>query len=85
MLAAKRNNVRPGRRKPASQLPATSVLRRGDWIVRWIGTAKRRAAKLADRPAVEAPSARIIQLSWADTFGRPVCTAPTGTVVRLPL
>ncbi|MGU3661816.1 hypothetical protein [Methylobacterium fujisawaense] len=52
-------------------------------VVRWIGAAKRRLAKPIAAAEIEVPSARIIQLSWANTFGRPVRAAPAGVVVRL--
>jgi hypothetical protein len=40
-------------------------------IVRWIGAAKRRAARLAEAEASEPTIAPVIHLSWGDTFGRP--------------
>ena len=40
--------------------------------MRWIGAAKRRLAKPIAAAEIEVPSAQIIHLSWADTFGRPM-------------
>ena len=74
MSPAKRDDSRPARRwSKLKPLPALQQ-GRGRWIVRWIGAAKRRASKLVE--VEPAPSAQIIQLSWADTFGRPLRIAP---------
>jgi hypothetical protein len=81
---AKRDNSRSTRRGSKSEQPPASRRGREHWIVRWIG-AKRRMPKPIIEVAIEAPSARIIPLSWADTFGRAACTEPTGTILRLPL
>ena len=74
MSPSQRVAIRPAQRwsKP-EQLPA-SLRGRAHWVVRWIGAAKRRSPKLIE--VVTGPGARIIQLSWADTFGRPVRIAP---------
>ncbi|GJD36074.1 hypothetical protein [Methylobacterium aerolatum] len=46
-------------------------VRQGHKIVRWIGAAKRRAARLSRGDAAERSLAEVISLAWADTFGRP--------------
>ncbi len=89
MSPAKRDANRPSRRWSKPEQPPTSRCGGGYWVVRWIGAAKRRAAKLAETPAIAAPSADIINLNWADTFGRPAQNRslgflqPAGTIVRL--
>ena len=74
MSPGKRNRIHPIQRW--SKRPQLSAMRRGrkHWIVRWVGMAKRRASK--PFKAETQANAEIIYLSWADTFGRPVRSAP---------
>ncbi|MGH1592404.1 hypothetical protein ACRBEV_33335 (plasmid) [Methylobacterium phyllosphaerae] len=51
--------------------------------MRWIGAAKRRLGKPIAAAEIEVPSAQIIKLNWADTFGQPMRMAPAGVVTRL--
>ena len=89
MSSTQRNDIRPVRRQFLPQKPPASRRGREFWIVRWIGAGKQRTSTLAADVAVEAPSAQIIQLNWADTFGRSPhaepagVLRPAGTVVRL--
>ena len=89
MSSAKCNESRPAQRWFKTQQAPAARHGRGNWVVRWIGAAKRRASKTVDASTIEAPSARIIQLSWADTLGRPAriertgIFRPPGTIVRL--
>jgi hypothetical protein len=83
MPAAKRNDTRSAQRwsKPGRS-PAPGH-KPGKLVVRWIGAAKRRLTKPIAAAEIEQPSAQIIKLSWADTFGRPMRLAPAGVVVPL--
>jgi hypothetical protein len=47
-------------------------------VVRWIGFSKRRRLEIIRRRSVGEES--VIQLSWAQTFGRPVSVITTGIV-----
>ena len=49
-------------------------------VVRWIGFSKRRRIEISRRRSVGQERISVIQLSWAQTFGRPVSVAPTGIV-----
>ena len=89
MSPDKRDDSRPGRRWSKREQQPTSRRGREHWVVRWIGAAKRRASKPVETSAVAASSARIIKLSWADTYGRSaqagpvVLPRPAGMTVRL--
>lgn len=74
MPSDKRADIRSAQRWSVPERPPASRRGRRNWVVRWIGAAKRRASKPV--PAERLASAQIIQLSWADTFGRPVPIAP---------
>ena len=75
MFPPRRDDIRTAQRWSKPEQKPASLRGREHWVVRWIGAAKRRTP----RPVVAAtgPGAQIIQLSWADTFGRPVRIAPT--------
>jgi hypothetical protein len=83
MPPAKRNDSRSAQRWSKPDRPPASCRGRGQWVVRWIGAAKRRLPKPVASSETEVPSAQIIKLSWADTFGRPMRVAPAGAVVPL--
>lgn len=70
MFLTKRQGNRSTRRGFVSKQPPATRRGQKHWVVRWIGAAKRRVKK----PTVQAtaPSAHVIQLSFADTFSRPV-------------
>jgi hypothetical protein len=51
--------------------------------VRWIGAAKRRPKKSTDTSAGEPANGRIIRLSCADTFSRPVHPDLAGMIAQL--
>lgn len=72
MRPAKRDALHSNRHW--SKLRRSPAARRGSEyrVVRWIGARKRRALRLTEEFTVDTPSARAIQLSWANTFGRPV-------------
>lgn len=76
MSATKHNDNRPIRRWSKPKQPPISRRGREHWVVRWIGAANLRRSKPVSVATVEAPCAEIIRLSWADTFGRPMRTAP---------
>ncbi|WP_267359359.1 MULTISPECIES: hypothetical protein [unclassified Methylobacterium] len=83
MPPVKHAKIRSAQRWTKPESAPTLRRGRGNWVVRWIGAAKRRFPKQLAAAAIEVPCARIIQLSWADTFGRPARLAPAGVVVRL--
>ena len=89
MSSAKRSHVRSPRRWSKVERPPAAHRGREHWVVRWIGVANRRAPKPADEIVIEAPRTYIIQLRWADIFGRPTYIEPAGilrsarTIVRL--
>lgn len=72
MPTAKRNERRATRRGSKSEQPPALRREREHRIVRWIGAAKRRLAKSAETATVEIWTAHIIQLSFTDTFSRPI-------------
>jgi hypothetical protein len=78
MSAAKRDDVRSAQRWSKPGRSPASGHRPGKLVVRWIGAAKRRLAKPVAAAEIKLPSAQIIKLSWADTFGRPMRLAPAG-------
>lgn len=49
-------------------------------VVRWIGFSKRRRLEMIRRRSVGEERVCVIQLSWAQTFGRPVRVTTTGIV-----
>ena len=70
MFPTRRDDIRPAQRWSVPEQPPASRRGRAQWVVRWIGAAKRRTPKPAE--TATGSGAQIIQLSWADTFGRPV-------------
>lgn len=89
MSLAKRGHIRSTQRWSVPKRGLPSRRGRERWVVRWIGAASRRHPEKVALAAIEAPSARVIQLSWADTFGRPTRSEltgilqPAGAIVRL--
>ncbi len=75
-ISDKTDDIRPNRKRSEADLPP--VLRRGreHRIVRWIGAANRKAQRSAEDTAPASADNRVIQLSWADTFGRPSRAEP---------
>jgi hypothetical protein len=72
MAAERHTTLRAFQRRAASKrAPSASSREPERRIVRWIGAAKRRAARLAGTVASEPTIAPVIHLSWGDTFGRP--------------
>ncbi len=88
-MASDRSSAdRPVRRRPEIERPPAVRRGRGERIVRWIGAAKRRAAKLAGEDSAEHRLAEVVYLAFADTFGRPsrrdaALSPPSGAVILL--
>ena len=78
MSPVKHDDVRPAQRWSKPGRAPASRRGRENWLVRWIGAAKFRTARAVAKTAIEAPSARIIELGWTETLGRPVRTGPAG-------
>ena len=85
----KRENIRPAQRWSVPDRAPASRHGREHWVVRWIGAANLRNSKSVQDAAIGIPSAQIIRLSWAETFGRPMRNLPvrllqfTGALVPL--
>ena len=76
MFPAKRDNIRSAQRWSKPERSPASRRGREHWVVRWIGAANLRRSKLIEAAAIAVPGTQIIQLSWVDTFGRPVRIIP---------
>ena len=85
MSSAKREGRRSTRRVFKSDQPP--ALRRGreNWVVRWIGAAKRRSKRQIEASIAETLGCRIIRLSSADTFGRPIQADLAGQIAQVLL
>ena len=83
MASTKRTNLQSTRRWSRPEQSPASRRGREHWTVRWIGAAKRRTRKATDGPTGTPASGRIIRLSCADTFSRPVRSDLVGLVAQL--
>jgi hypothetical protein len=83
MSLIKRDGCHSTRRGSKCEQPP--ALRRGreHWVVRWIGAAKRRTKNPIESAPIETSGARIIRLSCADTFGRPVCPEVASMIAQV--
>lgn len=83
MSPLKRNDRRPAKRWSKTEQPPASRRGREHWTVRWIGASKRRTKKLVVVACSAPTSAKVIRLSCADTFGRPVRSGTAGTFAQV--
>lgn len=72
MSSGKRGDIRSAQRWSKLERSPASLRGREHWVVRWIGAANLRRSRPVKVAAIDVPGAQIIELSWADTFGRPM-------------
>jgi hypothetical protein len=77
MSLARRGHIRSTYRWSLPERGLPSRRGRERWVVRWIGAASRRHPEKVALAAIDAPGARVIQLSWVGTFGRLTRSEPT--------
>ncbi len=76
MPSGKRDDIRSAQRWSKPERSPASRRGRENWVVRWIGASSFRRSRPAKVAATDVHNAEIIQLGWAETFGRPIRLAP---------